>query len=394
VSRTLDTRFAERGTRFLVFPQPKNLRGFGTPATVYVNARPGSIAPGPEDDAIYTVDAELKPAYRESSGTPPYIGSRYPAAVPDGEGHFDHIRPPARAFSSTTAYASVRCVLEIWEGYLGRQVTWHFANGKRRLELIPRSETANAWSGDGYVELGFVKGNWARPFCENFDVVAHEVGHLLSWAVIGKPRRRSMAYRANDEASADLVAIVTSLHFDKVVSHLLTRTAGNLLSVNVLSRIGELSRTTQARKAFNSVRMSTVGPGADKYRRSLPFTGGAFEVLVGIYEQELVDHRAISEDVRQRSLAARRRDLAAVQLAFRRSFRARRQKFETALFDARDYFGRLLTSAWEKTSMHARSHATVAVHMMAADRELSGGRYAGLIRRCFEQRDILLTEAG
>jgi hypothetical protein len=248
VSRTLDTRFARRGTRFLVYPQPKNLRGFGTPATVYVNARPGSIAPGPEDDAIYTVDAELKPAYRESSGAPPYTGPRYPSALPDGEGHFDHITPPARAFSSTTAYAMVRCVLEIWEGYLGRQVAWHFANGgRRRLELIPRSESPNAWSGDGYLELGFVKGNYARPFSENFDAVAHEVGHLLSWAVIGKPRRRSMAYRANDEASADLVAIVSSLHFDQVVSHLLTRTAGNLLSVNVLSRIGERPRSSSSR---------------------------------------------------------------------------------------------------------------------------------------------------
>jgi hypothetical protein len=56
-----------------------------------------------------------------------------------------------------------------------------------------------------------------------------------------------MAYRANDEASADLVAIVSSLHFDQVVSHLLTRTAGNLLSVNVLSRIGERPRSSSSR---------------------------------------------------------------------------------------------------------------------------------------------------
>ncbi len=393
VSRTLNFRFKDRGTRFLIYPQPKSLKGFSRPEVVYVNAALGSLSPGPEDEAIYTVDADFKYAYAESRQRPPFRGPRLPPAEPDAEGHFDHVKPDERAFSSVTAYAIVRCVLEIWEGYLGRQLPWHFRKAYPRLELIPRAQTYNAWSGDGYLELGFITDS--KPYCENFDAVAHEMGHLIGWSLVGRPKRRSMTYRANDEACADLVAIVSSLHFDAVVGHLLTHTKGNLFSANELSRIGELSKTRQARKAFNSAKMSTVRKNPDpnprkrKYKLSLPFTGGAFDVLVGIYEQGLIDRRVISEDLCKRSYRTRSREIARVQREFAEHFKRRRLQFANALFDARDYFGRLFAKALDNTSMSARSHPIVAAKMIAADGELSGGRFGALIRQSFEWREIL-----
>jgi hypothetical protein len=385
--RTLNRRFEQRGTRFLIYPQSKRLKGFARPELIYVNAPPGSIRPGPEDDAMYVVDAAFKPAY-DSGGEPPYTGERYPPALPDHDGHFDRIAPKDRAFSSATVYASVKCVFEIWEEYFGRQLSWRDGRRPQRLEIIPLAKTDNSWAGDGFLEFGFANSSPSHPHCQNFDVVAHEVGHAIGWTVMGKPARRSMAYRANDEACADLVAIVSALHFDSVVDHLLEHTRGDLASPSLVSHIGELSRTRHYRNAFNSARMSTVRVKNDKIALARPFTGAGFDVLVGLYLEGLAERRAVPAKLPRR-IRPRSREAAAVHRVFVRHFKRKRRRFESALFDARDYFGRLLARALERTPMRRRCHATVATNMIAADGELSSGQYGMMIRECFVRRDIL-----
>jgi hypothetical protein len=390
VFRTLNRRYADRGTRFLIYPQGKWLRGFGRPALVYVDAPPGSIRCGPADDAMYVVDAdEYKLAYKEAPGTrPPYTGPRYPPASPDASGHFDHLKPPAREFDAATLYACVRSVFTIWETYFGRQLSP--VRRPRRVELVPRVDTDNSYADLDYMEFGFANDQRSKPYCENFDVVAHECGHVIGWTVMGKPARRSLAYRANDEACADLIAMVSALHLDAVVDHLLTHSRGDLATPNVLSRIGELSKTRYTRNAFNATRMSDVrgADRRDKYTLARPFTGAAFDVLVGIYVAGLVERRAIPADLVPHH-PIRPRDAADVRREFARRFRTRRPLFESALFDARDYFGHLLARALERTPMRRRTHRTVATNMIAADRELSSGRHAEMIRGCFGRRQIL-----
>jgi hypothetical protein len=388
-----------KGTRFLVYPQPKRLRGFDRPEVIHLRAAPGSIQAGPQDHLAYVVDAVDKVAYAElkgqRGGKPPYTGPRYPPAEPSASNHFDHLRAGTRAFRSATAFATVRLVLEIWEGYFGRQLRWYFRRMHPRLEIIPLLDADNAYSGPGYLELG--GASRSSPYCENFDVVAHEVGHLIVRGVIGNPapNRKTLAFRGHDEAAADLVAIVASLSFESVLDHLLEHTRGNLFSSNEISRLGELGKTTQIRKAFNYLKMSTVkrdrdpDPAVYKYRLSRPFTGGAFDVLVEIYEQGLVDRKAIPSELADRSYMVRGREREAVQKEFARHFGSKRKRFKDALVQARDYFGRLLARTWDKTSLRSLSYPRVAANMIAADVELSGGRYGDVIRECFEWREIL-----
>lgn len=395
-ARTWDVRFRVSGTRFLIFPQPRKLRGFGEPETVYVNRTPGTIRPGPEDDRVYVVYPEAKDPYKDEEtgrllAKPPFLDARYPPAEPGPDGHFDHLKPETRGFSSATVYAIVNCVLETWESYFGHQLPWHFLDAaRRRLEVITRVDSTTAWSGDGYVEFGSTSDS--NLFCENFDVVAHEMGHLIGWAVIGRPHRRSMDYRSNDEACADLMAIVASLHCGSMLDHLLEHTKGNLFSKNELSRVGEM--VPHYRRVYNVQRMSTArkkdGDLQDKkYQLSLPFTGGAFDVLVGIYEQCLVDRGIIPAELARRSYHPRRREIEGTRRQFVWHFERKRGKFKEALIDARDYFGTLMARALDRTAMHARSHAMVASNFIKADAELSGGRFATLIRRSFHWREIL-----
>jgi hypothetical protein len=292
-------------------------------------------------------------------------------------------------------FASVRCTLEVWESYFGRQIRWHFRGAHRRLEVIPRVRDNTAWAGNGFLEFGRSGG----LLCENFDVVAHEVGHCLVRSVIGRPAGKPLAFQAFDEASADLMAVVASLHFEEVVTHLMTHTRGNLFSTNILSRVGELNRRQQVRNVLNGWTMDAaedefVDDDRRKYQLSLPFTGGAFEVLVEIYEQGLVQRGLITEALVATSRAARQRNLARTQREFHRVFRRYEASFTTALLDARDYFGRLLARTWEKTALTdlrgrpRLAYGRVVDHMLGADAELSGGRYRAIIHAVFQGRGI------
>jgi hypothetical protein len=359
--------------------------------TVYVDAPPGTIAAGPTDQLMRVIDAIDKEPYTRPHGPPrgrpPYTGPARDPVAPGRDGHFDHLRPGTEAFSAAAVFAAVRCTLEVWESYFGRQIPWHFRADYPRLEVIPRMKDESAWAGYGFVEFGRRKG----LLCENFDVVAHEVGHCLVRSMMGRPARKTLAFQAFDEASADLMAVVASLHFEEVVEHLMAHTRGNLFSTSILSRVGELNRQEHVRNALNDWTMDRaesdfVDDDRRKYQLSLPFTGGAFEVLVEIYEQGLLERKVISQALAARSRAARRRDLAATQREFRGVFRRRAPEFTTALFDARDYFGRLLARTWEKTRLSdlkgrpRLAYGRVVGHMLQADAELSGGRYRTLIR--------------
>jgi hypothetical protein len=389
-------RADERGTRFRIYVQQKRLRGFGRPEIVHVRAAPGSIGPGPADAVVHVVDADDdKPPYRTTPGTaPPYLGPRHPAAAPGPGGHFDHLQPGTRAFSSAMAYAAVRRVLEIWEGYFGHPVPWYLPAPHTRLEVIPRLDVDNSFTGDGFLEFG--RASRANLYCENFDAVAHEVGHLVSWGVIGNPiKGRALWSRAHDEAAADLVAIVASLSFDSVVNRLLAGTRGNLFSPNELSRVGELGRTRQIRTAFNYLKLSDVRPApgtplADaKYPLAEPFTAGAFDILVELYEQGLVARGAIPRDLADRSWKARGRAQRAIQREFARHFARKRARFRAALVEARDYFGRLLARTWDRTALRGLTYPKVVRNMLAADMELGGGRARDIIRGSFQWREIL-----
>lgn len=398
-SRFIDSRFRARGTRFLIYPQYRKLPGFSQPSTVYVDSPPGTIESGPRDDRMYVVDAIDKEFYRQfdgpDTGTPPWRGPRMPGADPDADGHFDHAEPGTNAFTSAAVFATVRSVLAIWEGYFGRQIPWYFANDHARIEIVPLIEDDNAWSGYGFLEFGR-KGQRDKWYAENFDVVAHETGHLILRHVIGNPpdSKKTLAYRGHDEAAADLIAIVSSLHLEKTVTRLLAHTRGNLFSPNELSRMGEVGRAQEVRKAFNALTMKYVrqhpdpNPKTYKYLYSRPFTGGAFDVLVEIYAQGLIERRAITRELAEEAWKARGPRLRDVQRQFADAYRRRRGAFADALLDARDYFGRLLARAWEKTSFRRLSYPRVLQHLLAADTELSNGRYRDTIRDAFAWRGI------
>ncbi len=187
---------------------------------------------------------------------PPWNGAVLPPAEPDANGHFDYLRPGTPQFEMAHLYGTVRFVLDIWDRYFGRRLDWHFIRRYNRMELTIHPSLDDAHTGYGFIEVGGYFRNGAyRPFSLNFDILAHEVGHTLIFSAVGipDPAASTGEYWGFHEFAADLVALVSSLHFNSVVDDLLMRTRGNLYTFNSLSRMAELSTHEQIRIAANDV---------------------------------------------------------------------------------------------------------------------------------------------
>lgn len=339
------------GTRFRIFPQVPHVAGYDTPETVWVSTPPDRLRPGPEDHRIYVRDPVFEKEPYDYPYLPPFVGEVFPPAEAAFDGHFDQTPVQSRQFLAAHAYASVSRVLDVWESYLGRPIVWHFAETYERLEIIPSVEWNNAQSGYGYLELGQDRGPDGRtyPYALNFDVIAHEIGHAILFSLFGIPAEGSgqADFAPFHEASADLISLLSFMHFDSGLDRLLRHCNGNLLVLNELNRIAELTGDRQIRLASNARRLSEVTD--EIHDRSRPFTGAVFDTIVDNYHARLVreglaDERLLRIDIREVDEAAMRR----ISDFTSRAFRARPFLFKSALTRARDEVALALAQAWPR----------------------------------------------
>jgi hypothetical protein len=379
------------GTRFLIYPQAPHVPGYATPEVVWLSTDPAALRAGPADSRIYVRDPALDKEPYEFPYLPPFVGLTNPPATAGPDGHFDHLSPATRQFVAAHAFAAVRRVLDIWESYLGRATVWHFAGTYERLEIIPWLDWENAQSGYGFLELGIEHGPDGRdyPFALNFDTIAHEVGHAILFSLMGVPEGGTFVedFGAFHEASADLVSLISFLHFDSGLDRLLRHCGGNLLTLNELNRIVELTGERQIRLASNSRRMSEVS--SEVHDRSRPFTGAVFDTLVESFHAILVreglaDERLLGIDIREFDEAL----LARITALTASAFRARPFLFKSALTEARDMVGITLTRTWEQLDPYNLTFTQAALALVDAADSIN----PDLAMRCedsFRWREIM-----
>ncbi len=401
MSVELDADLEGKGTKFRLFPQPGFLEPFQEPETVWVSPRAGSIGPGPADDRMYVVDTINKEQPYQFPYLPPYDGPARPPVEPNEFGHFDHLEAGSREFEAAHMYGTLRRVLDIWEGYFGKRIDWHFQDRYRRLELIPLLDWDNAQSGYGFIETGYEETDEKeiRPFSLNFDVLAHELGHSIMFSQVGFPAEGAdtAEFFAFHESAGDMLALVSVLHFDSVVDHLLRSCSGNLYTLNELNRIGELSQTDQIRVANNSLKMSDFRDGwTNVHDLAQPLTGAVFDILVDVFQRTLLERGLISRELWNlaESVPEETVDVDEIQAMFDEAYRGRHEEFKQALLEARDYIGTSLARTWSRLSPHNLTFADVGDTLLAVDRELTGGKYRATIFDNFVWREIGAIPAG
>ncbi len=391
------------GTRFRMYCQPRHLKGFEHAEIVVLSPLAGTVQAGPSDDRIKIVDASKDKKLYDDNYLPPYRGALRATAEPDADGHFDYLNDAdtdTDEFKAAHAYATLRRVLDIWEGYSGERVRWFFADDYRRLEVIPSINWENGQAGYGFIELGFglTEAKDKRPFALNFDVLAHEMGHILLASEVGVPVNADVTqYAGFQEAASDIIALVSLLHFNSFVNHLLNATHGNLYMPNELNRLAELSETEQIRTACHSLKMNEVEfswtparylSQEQIHKLGQPFTAAIFDILVEVFQEYLVDKGAISRELDNlaRSNLTDCEVLAKVKAGFDSAYEINPDIFQDALNMARDFMGIRLVKSWKRLNVDRLTLWSAAVSFMNVDRELSGMKYQEIIRECFRWR--------
>ncbi len=331
---------------------------------------------------------------------PPWTGEIEEMPMPDAEGHFDYLEPGTPQFETAHLFGTVRFVMDIWEDYFGRVIPWQSDKTHDRLELTILPSLENAYSGYGFIEMGGDRSTGSlKPFSLNFDVIAHELGHAIIYSEVGVPDPNNVTgeYFGFHESAADLVALISSLHFNSLVDLLLENTSGNLYMLNAVNRVAELSENKQIRIAANDKRLGEFAKGwVKEHHLSQPLTGAFFDILVDLFHEMLLDYGAISpemEDLSDTLLATA--DYAPVmQEMFDAAYADHPDKFKMALLDARDILGTYLADTWQKIDRRDLNFVDIADIFLEVDQEHTGGRFERLIRGNFRIRDIGIVDVG
>jgi hypothetical protein len=332
---------------------------------------------------------------------PPWDGDNHAPPVPDDEGHFDHLSVDSVEFQAAHLFGCVRFVLDIWEDYFGHEIAWHFGDAYERMELVNLPAYDNGHIGYGFLEVGhnLPKSGVFTLDCTNFDVIAHEVGHGIIYSSVGVPLpdRETGEYNGFHESAADLVAIVSCLHFDSVLDELLSNTHGNLYMLNRINRIAELSENEQIRIASNSLTMSRFVDGWRKeHLLSQPLTGAIFDVLVDIFHEQLLDRDLITPEVEDLAdyYEYRPEYQSLVQEMFDEAYEGRTGEFKEALIEARDIMGHYLAELWRRLPPDYLTYQLICEILTEVDADFSDGEYERIIANNFRYRDIGLVTVG
>jgi hypothetical protein len=391
------------GTRFRLFPQPPFLKHYRNPVTVCLSPRVGSVGPGPADDRMYVVEPIGKqrpygivPGPRGSAFLylPTWDGPSQPPALPDADGNFDRVEIGTPQFDAAHVYGCVRWTLDIWERHFRRPLEWHFAADYSSLEISLYPEFDNSTAGYGFLEVGAdLSAGRPQSFGSNFDVVAHETGHLIIYSLLGVPEidETMGEYQGFHESAADLVAMIAAAHFDPVLDELFANTRGNLYALNELNRFAELSEQTQIRLASNIVKMSAFRDGwSDEHMLAQPLTGAIFDILCDIYHRLLIERGLIDAELVQLVDDEHRlgENEARIQAGFDSAYQAGPAGFRAGLCDARECLGQYLAETWQRLRAAGFSYAMLADAMLEVDRDLGGGRFRDAIADSFRWREI------
>jgi hypothetical protein len=397
-------------TRFRLFPRPPYVHPGRQPDVVSISVPPDVIGDGPSDDRIYVIDPIGKRhAYginRGPYGTPhlalpPWRGPIYAPARPDVDGHFDQIPVGTPEFAAAHIFGSIHFTLGVWERYFGGPIEWHFARDFDRLEIVMMPALDNAHVGYGFLEVGAHRNEdgTVAPFALNFDVIAHELGHLIIYSTLGVPTVATQQgeYFGFQECAADTTALIAALHFDSLIERLLEDTHGNLYTYNELDRFAELSATRQIRLASNSVKLSQFAAGwEDEHDLSQPLTGALFDIFVDIFQENLIERGLIGRDIAELNDLVRNRPeyAAEIQPIFDATYLEQRDEFRAALIEARDYAGVAFAETWKRLSPHFLAYDEIAKTLLAVDHLLTGGRYRRAMTESFAWREIGAVKVG
>jgi hypothetical protein len=301
-------------------------------------------------------------------------------AQPDAQGNYMYW-PGAPEFDQVNSFYYATFTLRMYERYARRELPWSFPAACITIE--PHAGIGgNAFYSEQERLLGFhrfeVEGQYIYA-AQSADIVSHETAHAILDGMRDLYNESfGLGLTSFHESFGDMSAILVALHDDSLVKRLLEWTGGDLRLNNFVAALAEEvtdrmrsdgkihGRTVYLRDALNNFRnmpfdQLPVNPpnpevelGREIHNYSRLFTGAFYDILVGIYEQL--------------------RETKADRIGIHRT---------------RDIGGHLLTCAIELGPVGELDYSDVARAFLAADNLLYDGKYADILMKVFDTRQLL-----
>ncbi|GAB4508817.1 MAG: hypothetical protein OHK0046_02400 [Anaerolineae bacterium] len=303
-------------------------------------------------------------------------------AQPDRDGNY-MFWPGSPQFDQVNAFYYATFTLRMYERYARRPLPWSFPS--TLLTIDPHvGDEANAFYSEQDRMLGFhnfqldgetVSTAWSA------DIVSHETAHAILDGLRDLYNESfGLGPMAFHESFGDMTAMLVALHDDSLVRRLLEWTKNDLRLDNFVASVAEQltdalirdtvgylrGHTVYLRNAINSLRSEPFDAlaynptdpelqlGLQSHNYSRLFTGAFYDILAGIYDQ------------RSQSLPA-----------------------HIAIYQARNLAAHMLVAAIELGPVGEFDFRDMAKAFLSADLVLNDGHHEGILKRVFEQRNLL-----
>lgn len=268
---------------------------------------------------------------------------------------------------STTAYEAANAVRDAAEFWAGREIAWGIEDG---LLLINAHSFIdfNAFYAPSARQLFFGLLPYRLPgqtdvklfeMATSWEIVAHECGHALHYAIKPNLTPSDQSSRTWSESFSDQMAMWASLRQRERVQRLLAETHGDLNQSNALTRLAEafaalVGEGTGLRDAFHDKKVSDTS--TEEHDRSEVLTGASYKIFLKIYDALKCERRA-----------------------------------EDALSEAAHIMGLFLMRSADYTPENQVTLEDVAKAYLKVDKEWFGGRYHNVLVEEFKRRELLDT---
>jgi hypothetical protein len=305
---------------------------------------------------------------------------------PDEDGQFLYPEDSPE-FDAVNAFYYTTYTLRMFERFAQRSIPWAFP--AKRITIDPHvGDQANAFYNEQEGVLGFhtytPPNGKPRSTAASADIVSHEASHAVLDGLRDLHNESfGLGCRAFHESFADMGAILVAMHDDHLMRRLIDWTQGNLRVSNFVTEMAEhltaelrggnnhvLAKSIYLRNAFNKLKalpfdeLQYNPPNPEfnlsrqEHNYSRLFTGAFYDMLVGVYELHRVNQSPL-----------------------------------IALYRAREAMGRMLVQAIELGPVGELEFADMALAMLVSDTLLYQGRYGGILRAVFAERNILSKAA-
>jgi hypothetical protein len=210
----------------------------------------------------------------------------------------DHLNMPQ--FHQVNAWAAVQSILKIFESpdVMGRRIPWG-VDGNRLLIVPHAGYTPNAFYNRAGKSLQlYYCGDPARPVlnCLSYDVIAHETGHAILDGI--RPYYydfTSIQTAAFHEFFADITDMLTTLRNNEVRQAAFEETEQGFEYADVITNLAEqLGEAVHSGKPIrdmtSKLRLVDIKKNNIPHDCSLVLTGAIFEILIGIWDEQLKIH--------------------------------------------------------------------------------------------------------